>query len=445
MLAVGLSAKEVRPLLHGLSSGEAVIGCINSPSSVTVSGDASAIDEVQAKLADIGAFHRKLLIKVAGHSPHLETVAEQYIQSLKDVQGLPGDSNIGMFSTLTGGLIEATELVKPQYWASNMTRPVLFLDAIQSALVHRTQRRRKGSKTCPIGLFLEIGPHSALQGPCNQIMDSNKLNGAVPYVSILQRKRNAHETMLEAVGRLIQGGVDVDLERANNPLGALQGPILCDLPPYAWNHDTTYWHESASTRAFRFREHPRLDLLGVRDEHSSKDEPCWINYLRVSEVPWMEDHKVQSSILYPFAGMVVMAIEGCRQMAHSDKEFEGFQLRDVTASAAMVISPEEPLETKLQLRSWRSGSLSLDSEALWKEFVISSRNQHGEWTTHCHGLISTKYKSGIQDKCEKDHSIVADGQNAGVHGLSGQDLKQRTPSNLYESVSDALLTIQMSY
>ena len=109
----------------------------------------------------------------------------------------------------------------------------------------------------------------------------------------------------------------------------------------------------------------------------------------------MEHHKVQSSILYPLSGMMVMTIEAARQTSDKTKEIEGYQLRDVSVGTAMIVPPDEPIETKLQFRPWRMGSRLPD--AYWQEFSISCRNQQGGWQQHCSGLIAVKYKVQVND------------------------------------------------
>jgi len=63
MMAVGLSKKEALPYLAGLSKGKAVIACTNSLSSLTISGDEAAIDELHSILEEERIFARKLVGK----------------------------------------------------------------------------------------------------------------------------------------------------------------------------------------------------------------------------------------------------------------------------------------------------------------------------------------------------------------------------------------------
>ena len=60
-MAVGLSKEETLPYLANLAKGKAVVACSNSPSSVTISGDESAIDELFLALEEDKIFARKLI------------------------------------------------------------------------------------------------------------------------------------------------------------------------------------------------------------------------------------------------------------------------------------------------------------------------------------------------------------------------------------------------
>ncbi|KAL5392827.1 hypothetical protein DPSP01_000524 [Paraphaeosphaeria sporulosa] len=77
MMAVGAGQADIAPLLERILRcvGEARIACINSPSSVTVSGDTDAILELQQLIEEAhpGTFARKLQVDTAYHSHHIRT------------------------------------------------------------------------------------------------------------------------------------------------------------------------------------------------------------------------------------------------------------------------------------------------------------------------------------------------------------------------------------
>jgi acyl transferase domain-containing protein len=458
MLAVGLGESQAAPYIErvhqaeGNSKGTLVIACINSPSSVTVSGDVHFVTALQAVLDQERIFNRKLAIERAYHSPHMASIANLYADAMEKANRIHDrkstvtrkSSPVRMFSSVTGELIEVEELASPSYWVRNLLNPVKFSHAMLAALSHTTSKRRTTTKRAGIvDTIVEIGPHATLQGPIKQILASRTASRSppdVPYVSVLNRKAEARQSALEALGFLSQRGCNANISRANNPLDLPTPVMLTDMPPITWNRNTKYWHESALTRAWRFRALPRHDLLGVRSEYSSDVEPSWRNYLRVSEIPWIDDHQVQESILYPFAGMVVMAIEAARQIVDTaGHEIEGFQLRDISVGAALVIpkdgggGKEGQVETKVQLRPWRLGSKSQDYK--WHEFTIASRSSEGIWTQNCTGLISVKYRTQTNPIFADETKAEAARHREEYHKLANSELPVVPMDKFYYSVA----------
>lgn len=60
MMAIGMSEEEAKPIIGSLQSGKLTIACINSAKSLTISGDATAIDELEKSLSARGVFNRNL-------------------------------------------------------------------------------------------------------------------------------------------------------------------------------------------------------------------------------------------------------------------------------------------------------------------------------------------------------------------------------------------------
>jgi zearalenone synthase (highly reducing iterative type I polyketide synthase) len=72
--------------------------------------------------------------------------------------------------------------------------------------------------------------------------------------------------------------------------------------------------------------------------------------LRTSEIPWIRNHKVQSSILYPAAGMICMVIKAVIQISDPLRLLDQVELRKVQLKRPMIIlDGNTGIETKLQL------------------------------------------------------------------------------------------------
>ncbi len=76
MLAVGAGPDDVRPLLKTLKNGKVVVACVNSPGSITASGDSDAITELASKIEEKQLFNRRVRVDTAYHSHHMELVAD---------------------------------------------------------------------------------------------------------------------------------------------------------------------------------------------------------------------------------------------------------------------------------------------------------------------------------------------------------------------------------
>ena len=234
MMAVGCSKEDLEPLIAGLSNKNLRIACYNSPSSLTISGDTAAIEELQIIMEQKQMFNRKLLIDVAYHSHHMELVAENYAKALLAMD-LPASSQVKFHSSLFGKLIEGPEL-QPSYWVDNLTQSVRFSEALTS-MCEPVENFKTG-----VNMLIELGPSSALGGPVKQILKACGANAMkIPYASALVRKRDAVETALELASTLFVRGAALNLGAINLPRNGKQPTLLVDMPRYPWNHQTKYW------------------------------------------------------------------------------------------------------------------------------------------------------------------------------------------------------------
>jgi acyl transferase domain-containing protein len=383
MAAVSMTREELGPILLDLRSGKAVIACSNSPSSMTVSGDKTALDELQQMLREQGVYNRRLVVGVAYHSHHMALVEDDYRADISNIQSGEG-SQVDFFSSVTGKLTEKSNL-GPDYWVRNLVSEVKFGQSLRQLASH------EGPDGTPrVQTLIEIAPHAALAGPIRQILEADKgpPRSSIEYLAVLTRKNDAVATALGVASSLFISGHTVSLSAVNqNQMSKI--PPLIDLPPYFWNHTRTYSADSRINKAYRERVHPRTDLLGVLDIHSSALMPRWRQVIRLSELPWLRDHSFQYAIIYPAAGYITMAIEAARQrvlQAAPETLAQGYEFRDVDISSALII-PETPGEVEVVITLKISVRTPSD---LWDEFLVSSVSSENRWTEHCRGLIAVQ-------------------------------------------------------
>nr|A0A455LLX1.1 RecName: Full=Highly reducing polyketide synthase atnH; Short=HR-PKS atnH; AltName: Full=Arthripenoid biosynthesis cluster protein H [Arthrinium sp.]AYO60881.1 HR-PKS AtnH [Arthrinium sp.] len=382
MAAVGLGRDEV----SGLLSSGATIACENSRSSVTISGDLSAVEDTLDRVRQYRAeaLARKLKVDRAYHSDHMISVGRIYRELISTVTTSHGSLPIPFFSSVTGDETRDASLLGPNYWKSNMENPVLFLSAVESAL----------ESTHDFGMALELGPHSALSGPFRQICkDRSK---TITYDSCLTRASDCTKSLLTAAGGLFCQGVMVDFA-AMNP----GGTTMSSLPPYPWTHDTSYWHESRISREFRTRAHPEHELLGARVIGGNDLEPSWRKMLSLKEVPWLSDHIVADDVVFPAAGYITMATEAIRQISSHPSSFT---IRALSIGSAMPLHNGKTTEIMTRLQPHR---LTDNHDSAWFDFSVMSYDGH-RWTRHCSGEIRTADASALSATGSK--SSATEGQ-----------------------------------
>ncbi|KAK5627480.1 hypothetical protein RRF57_003195 [Xylaria bambusicola] len=379
MMAVGGSKEELEPMILDIKEGEIRIACYNSPSSLTISGDEAGIDELKKVAEEKQLFNRKLFVDTAYHSHHMNLLAKDYQESIMNTQS-PISTDVRFHSSLLGRRIDGSEL-ESSYWVQNLTCAVRFDEAVQSMLApidgHRTG----------VNMLLELGPHSALQGPLKQILKAVGGDAAkVPYLTALVRQKDAVATTLDVAATLFTKGAVLDFEAINFPKQGKPPTLLSDLPRYPWNYSAKYWHESRFTQLHKNRSAPRNDILGTLANYSSDLEPTWRNIVRLDDLPWLQHHRIQSMVVFPMAGYIAMAIEAAAQRAkEANISFDKFELRDISVTAPLIIS-EEDVEMTTSLRPHQESVLV--SSEVCDEFRISSWTKTKGWKEHCRGLIT---------------------------------------------------------
>lgn len=290
-----------------------------------------------------------------------------------------GGRVIQVFSSISGRKIDVEEMVRPDYWIESLQAPVKFDDALQALCLALADSENLDS-TLP--KLVELGPASTFEGLVEDAVMDEPSFERITYQSVLVKNKHAAATVLSTVANLVADGYPVDLHRINH---SDEDPeLLVDLPPYAFDHSRECWMESRRSRAWRFREHPRHDILGTPVPDWNADEPQWRNYIRLSELPWLKDHRITGSVVLPGVSFLIMAIEGAKQLTSKSGEIAGFELRDVVISHALMLSEEEDTEIMLSMR--RS---SLGTNAAWDFKVFGYK--HDSWLECCKGSISAEF------------------------------------------------------
>ncbi|CAI6335394.1 unnamed protein product [Periconia digitata] len=376
MVAVGLSAEQAHDYIYSthaaLGPGTLTVACVNSPTNVTVSGNKPLVEALTHRVQRDGHFARLLKVPVAYHSGHMHQIADLYCDAIGslDPQVSTSSRYVNMVSSVTGRPISHAELRDPSYWVRNLTSEVKFQHAMSHIFSTPAQRKVKKLNLSHREVIwatdiLEIGPHSALAGPIRDCLRPLPHTKDVKYYSTLIRNQDGAKSVLTSVAMLHCRGYSPDIVQLNDFLEEDLTPIP-DLPPYQFNHSKTFWHEPRLSKTLRFRQHGRDPFVGTPSADWNPSDARWRHFLRLEEAPWIGDHVINGSIIYPAAGMLTMAINAALQLCNDDGvNVAAFELSDIAFHSGLDLSDNSEVEVQMHLVRQDSGGNSAAPSFLW--------------------------------------------------------------------------------
>ena len=398
MISVDLPESEIAPYIRRINSQHGYtsicVACINSPKNVTVSGDDSSIEMLKFELDSRRVPAQKLKTGVAYHSPHMEHIALEYAMALGGLQKRDKKlSLVTMISSVTTEVVSSVDvLCTADYWVRNMVQPVRFREALSLMILHSIPQQPEcthSSKLAPMSDLLEVGPHPALRRPVAAILEGLTTKSDIRYSSVLSRNELTIKPILKLTGNLWSRGYPIALNKVNRAELAVRSKdaAFLDLPEYPFDHTRRYWYDSKISKDTRLPRHHRLELLGMPMPDWNPSEARWRRFIDPSETPWVEDHKISGTTLYPATGMIVMAIEGAKQLAEPNRPVVGYLVKDTVFFHPITITTGEKTELQLCIRPIRSRS---EKDFPSSEFRIYIRTRD-EWQENCRGTIQVQY------------------------------------------------------
>lgn len=335
MAAVGLAAADVEALLA--RHDDVVLAAINSPTSVTLSGDPAALEAIGAELAERNVFFRMLRLDYAFHSHTMDPIRDGLVAALHDLT--PRPAVVPFVSTVTGDVIDGG-LLDAEYWWQNVRRPVRFSDAVNRLIEDG------------IRVFVEVGPHPVLM---TYVTECVRAKGSkATAIGTLRREEPEAAALWTTFGTCYGLGVSLDLKAV---LPAAAVPVA--LPSYPWDHDR-YWHEGRREWA----EHP---LLGYRARTA---DGVWTHRLDTAKLDFLQDHVVRGAAVFPAAASVEMAL------AAAGKIFEGkgHEIEDLDIRRPLVVAHDQPPFVQFAVAvddgSFRLCSRATKDEGPWSVNVV---------------------------------------------------------------------------
>ncbi|WP_444843224.1 SDR family NAD(P)-dependent oxidoreductase [Amycolatopsis kentuckyensis] len=344
VLAVALPAEQISPARW---DGRLSVAGKNGPASSTVAGDLDALAGFAAECAAAGVRTRLVPGTIASHSPQVDGIRDRLLAGLADVTPRVGE--VPFYSTVTASLLDPTVL-DAGYWYRNVREPVDFEGAVRAAMADGHT------------VFVESSAHPVLTMSVADI-------GAVAIGS-LRRGEGHLRRFLTSLAEAHVHGVDVGWEF---PAGAR----LVDIPTYPFQRDR-YWPDGARSADVRSAgldtaDHP---LLGATVTPAESDSVVCTGLLSPGTQPWLADHVVAGTVLFPGTGFVEL-------VRHAGDQVGCGTLDQLTLTTPLALPAGESVRVQIAVSA-------PDLSGARPVTVHSRRSDTGTWTRHATGLVTSE-------------------------------------------------------
>ncbi|KAK2037200.1 beta-ketoacyl synthase domain-containing protein [Colletotrichum somersetense] len=328
--------------------GRICVAAYNSPTSVTLSGDAEALQLVESVLKDEGKFARFLRVDKAYHSHHMVPCGDAYAKALADCDcagnAAPKAPNlrapVAWYSSVyEGRLLNRTDITA-EYWKANLISPVLFAQAVERAVSDYN-----------VDCGVEVGAHPALERPTVATIQAISETD-LPYTGCMKRGQDDADAFAEALAYLWNrfAGFNIldadNFMRAVSPSTKSRKNLARAIPRYSWDHTRTYWIETRAEKAFLSGPAPHL-LLGSLLPTTTDSTFQWQSFIRPQDDKWFEGHHLQTQLVVPASGYVVMAMEAALHVARKrvaqDVDVAVLEVLDLSIDKAMTFDDQNSM------------------------------------------------------------------------------------------------------
>ncbi|MFD7694035.1 SDR family NAD(P)-dependent oxidoreductase [Streptomyces sp. NPDC059805] len=321
MMSVALSAEAAEARIRdvdGLS-----LAAVNGPGSVVVCGEPDALERLRADLTDSGVRARVIPVDYASHSHHVEGIRDRLLELLAPIRPRSGD--VPFHSTVTGGLLD-TAALDADYWYRNLRRTVRFADTARA--LHEAG----------FDVFVETSAHPVLKPALEEILAEAEAPAGATVTGTLRRDDGGLGRFLSSLAEVHVHGVPVDWSRT------CAGGRRTPLPTYPFQH-ARYWLDTGTGTSgdvtgagLRAAGHP---LLGAVVTTPATDGVILTGRLSTAAQPWLADHTVLGTAVFPGTGFVELAVRagdetGCPFLAELTVEAPLF-LDDTTGTQVHVV------------------------------------------------------------------------------------------------------------
>ncbi|WUU35760.1 SDR family NAD(P)-dependent oxidoreductase [Streptomyces sp. NBC_00659] len=342
--------------------GRLGIAAVNSPTTVTVSGDPQAITEIITTAQADGTRAKQIPgVDTAGHSPQVDQLRDRLLKAIGTIT--PAQSDIAFYSTVTGGPLDPHNLDQ-EYWYRNVRETVDFHTTVKTLLTD-------GFRT-----FIEMSPHPVL---AHALQDTAEAAGVTDpaVLASLRRDQGGWDRFLLSLAEAHARGVELDWDAL---LPQRTGTHV-DLPTYAFQR-RRYWLQGSAGQAgdvtaagLKPAGHP---LLGAILTLPDGEGLLLTGRLSTTAQPWLADHAIDNTVLFPGTGFVELA-------THAGDLTGCGNLDELTLELPLVLPDKGGVSVQLALTA-----PDVDGA---RGFTVHSRPDDAEpdapWTRHATGTLTT--------------------------------------------------------
>ncbi|MGY5138634.1 polyketide synthase dehydratase domain-containing protein, partial [Streptomyces nigrescens] len=298
---------------------------MNGPTSIVIAGEESAVADVAGRFESEGRKVKRLQVSHAFHSPLMEPMLAEFRTIAESVTY--EEPRIPVVSNVTGELATPQELTSPDYWVRHVRQAVRFADGVRWLEEHEATR------------FLEIGPDGTLTAMAQGCLDEP---GHL-LVPALRKDRAEASGLLTALAQVFAAGTPLTWEAAFAGGDARR----VGLPTYAFQRHR-YWPKppvmptgDISSAGLGSADHP---LLGAAVEVAGSDAFLFTGRLSLRTHPWLADHAVTGTVLFPGTGFLELAVRAADEVGCD-------RVEEFTIAAPLVLPERGAVQLQLAVEA----------------------------------------------------------------------------------------------
>ena len=414
MVAVQATEDEVLALLRESLTGHpeqwpVSIAAVNGPDSVVLSGAETATLEIAARIEALGRRTKRLRVSHAFHSARMDPMLDDFREIASQLSY--HEPRIPLVSNVTGEVATAQELGSADYWARHVRRTVRFTDGSRHLVRNGVTR------------FVELGPGGTLSAMIGDCLPADAAGTAV--IPLLRDLGAERRSLLAGLAAAYTHGADIDWSIISRDHRRLRGtgdsaaerlPRTDDLPTYPFQRQR-YWPAvhagvaagSLAAAGLDTADHP---LLGAALELADGEGYLFTSRLSVREQPWLADHTLAGTIIFPGTGFLELALlagdrAGCDRV------------EELTLVRPLVLAERSAVTLQLSV-----GPLNASGH---RQITVHGRDAHAEpdqeWTLHADGFLSAGHRDPadrVADQLAASQWPPAEADEVAVHGVYEQ-------------------------